>query len=97
MLGAENSSQIDEFHTRGRHENLDVFYISQIFFGLPRQSNRNNCDRLILFKQTFRDVESMSKKIGGYDQRYDEFEEMCREDSSKKYNYLCNNLTKNKC
>ena len=29
MLGAKNSSQIDEFFTRGRHENLDVYYISQ--------------------------------------------------------------------
>ena len=29
MLGAKNSSQIDEFLTRGRHEDLDVYYISQ--------------------------------------------------------------------
>ena len=28
MLGAKNSSQIDEFFTRGRHEDLDVYYIS---------------------------------------------------------------------
>ena len=34
MLGARNSSQIDEFFTRGRHENLDVSYISQRYFGL---------------------------------------------------------------
>ena len=33
MLGARNSSQIDEFLTRGRHENLDVYYISQSYFG----------------------------------------------------------------
>ena len=38
MLGARNSSQIDEFFTRGRHEGLDVYYISQSYFGLPRQS-----------------------------------------------------------
>ena len=36
MLGARNSSQIDEFFTRGRHKNLDVYYISQSYFGLPR-------------------------------------------------------------
>ena len=59
MLGAKNSSQIDEFFTRGRHEDLDVYYISQSYFALPRQSIRNNSDRLILFKQTFRDVQSM--------------------------------------
>ena len=41
MLGARNSSQIDEFFTRGRHEDLDVYYISQSYFALPRQSTRN--------------------------------------------------------
>ena len=45
MLEARNSSQIDEFFTRGRHEHLDVYYISQSYFGLPRQSIRNNSDR----------------------------------------------------
>ena len=59
MLAAKNSSQIDEFFTRGRHEDLDVYYISQSYFALPRQSIRNNSDRLILFKQTLRDVQSM--------------------------------------
>ena len=27
MLGAKNSSQVDEFFTRGRYEDLDVYYI----------------------------------------------------------------------
>ena len=29
MLGGKNSSQIEDFFTRGRHEDLDVCYISQ--------------------------------------------------------------------
>ena len=52
MLGAKMRSQIDEFFTRGRHEDLDVYYISQSYFALPRQSIRINSDRLKLFKQT---------------------------------------------
>ena len=77
MLGAKNSSQIDDFFTRGRHEDLDVYYISQSYFALPRQSIRNNSDRLILFKQTLRDVQSMYYDIGAYDMKYDEFKQMC--------------------
>ena len=77
MLGARNSSQIDEFFTRGRHEDLDVYYISQSYFALPRQSIRNNSDILILFKQTLRDVQSMYYDIGAYDMNYDEFKLMC--------------------
>ena len=96
MLGARNSSQIDEFFTRGRHQDLDVYYISQSYFGLPRQSIRNNSDRLILFKQTLGDVQSMYHDIGAFDMIYDEFKEMCRVAGSEKFNYLCNDLTKNK-
>ena len=96
MLGAKNSSQIDEFFTRGRHEDLDVYYISQSYFALPRQSIRNNSDILILFKQTLRDVQSMYYDIGAYDMKYDEFKEMCHEAWDEKYNYLCIDMTKKK-
>ena len=96
MLGAKNSSQIDEFFTRGRHEDLDVYYISQSYFDLPRQSIRNNSDRLILFKQTLRDVQSMYYDIGAYDMKYDELKEMCHKAWDERYNYLCINMTKNK-
>ena len=77
MLGAQNSSQIDEFFTRGRLEDLDVYYISHGDFALPRRSIRNNSDRLILFEQTLRDVQNMYNDIGAYDMKYDEFKEMC--------------------
>ena len=96
MLGARNSSQIGEFFTRGRHEDLDVYYISQSYFGLPRQSIRNNSDRLILFKQTLRDVQSMYCDIGAFDMIYDEFKEMCRVAWSEKFSYLCIDMTENK-
>ena len=96
MLGARNCSQIDEFFTRGRHEDIDVYYISQSYFALPRQSIRNNSDKLILFKQTLRDVQSMYYDIAAYDMKYYEFKEMCRVAWSEKFNYLCIDMTKNK-
>ena len=96
MLGTQSSSQIDEFFTRGRHEDLDVYYISQSYFALPRQSIRNNSDRLILFKQTLRDVQSIYYDIGAYDMNYNEFKEMCHKAWDEKFNYLCIDMTKNK-
>ena len=88
MLGAKKSSQIDEFFTRGRYEDLDVYYISQSYFASPRQSIGNNSERLILFKQTLRDVQSMCQDIGAFDMIYDEFKEMCRVAWGEKFNYL---------
>ena len=96
MLGARNCSHIDEFFTRGRHEDLDVYYISQSYFGLPRQNIRNNSDRLILFNQTLRDVQSMYHDIGAFDMIYDEFKEMCRVAWGEKFNYLCIDMARNK-
>ena len=96
MLGAKNSSQIDEFFTRGSHQDLDVYYISQSYFALPRRSIRNNSDRLILFKQTLRDVQSMYYDIGAYYMNYDEFKQMCHKSWDERYNYLCIDMTKNK-
>ena len=95
MLGARNCSRIDEFYTRAKNEDLDVYYISQSYFALPRQSIRNNSDRIILFTQTSRDVQSTYYDIGAYDKLYSEFREMCEEAWSEKFNYLCIDMTKN--
>ena len=76
MLGAQNSPQIDDFFTRGRHKSLDAYYISQSYFGLPRQSIRSNSDRLILFKQTLRDVQSTYHDIGARDILNSEIQKM---------------------
>ena len=73
MLGAQNSSQISDFYTRGRHEDLEVYYISQSYFSLLRQIIRNNSDIIILFTQTLGDVQSTYYDIGAYDMKYDEF------------------------
>ena len=63
---------------------------------MPRQSIRNNSDRLILFKQTLRDVQSMFYDIGAFDMIYDEFRELCRVVWSENFNYLRIDLSKNK-
>ena len=94
LLGARICSQIYECFTRRRHEDLDVYHISQSDFALPSQSIRNNTDRLILFKQTSRDVQSMCNDIGAYDMKYDEFIETCHKAWRERFNYLCIDMTK---
>ena len=88
MLGARNSSQTDYFSLRVRHESLDVYYISQSSFALPRQSFRDNSDRIILFEQTLNIVESLYKDIGGCDMKYDEFEQIFRKAGCEKSIYV---------
>ena len=70
--------------------------VKESYFALPRQIIRNNSDKLILFKQTLRDVQIMYHDIGVVDMIYDEFKAMCRVAWGEKYNYLCNDMAKNK-
>ena len=51
-------------------------------------------DRLILFRQTLRDVQSLSYEIEASDMLYSEFQEMCRKAWVEKFNYLCIDMTK---
>ena len=88
MLWAPNSSPKLDFFTRGRHEYLPVVHINLSYFGLPRQSIRNNSDRQILFKQTVGDVQSIYYGIGSYDMIYDEIKKLCHKAWSEKFNYL---------
>ena len=94
FIGARNSSQVVDFFTKGRQEKLDVYYISQSSFGLPRQSIRNNSDRFTLFKRTLRDIQSMYYDVEACDMLFLKFKEMSRKRWSEKFNYLCTDLIK---
>ena len=37
ILGSSNSRFIDQFFIRGRHNNLDIYYLSQSYFDLPKK------------------------------------------------------------
>ena len=87
---------IDPFFTRGRHNDLDVFYLSQSYFDLPKRTIRNNSNIIILFQQTLKDVEHIYRDIAGFDMFYDEFKELCREAWRERYNYLLINRLEDK-
>ena len=74
-----NQKLIDPFFTRGRHNDLDVYYLSQSYFDLPKRTIRNNSNIIILFQQTLKDVEHIYRDIAGFDMSNDEFKILCKE------------------
>ena len=88
ILGLSNSRFIDQFFIRGRHNNLDIYYLSQSYFDLPKRTIRNNSNKFILFNQTLKDIEHIYRDVAGYDMNYDEFKELCRKSWDEDYNYL---------
>ena len=89
ILGSSNSRFIDQFFIRGRHNNLDISYLSQSYFDLPKRTIRNISNKIILFNQTLKDIEHIYRDVAGYDMNYDEFKELCRKSWDEVYNYLC--------
>ena len=80
--------EIEPFFTRGRHKDIDVYYLSQSYFVLPLQTIRNNSNIIILFKQTKNGVQHIYDDIAGLDMNYDEWKELCKMAWEEKYNYL---------
>ena len=96
ILGSSNSGFIDQFFIRGRHNKLDIYYLSQSYFDLPKRTIRNNSNKIILFTQTLKDIEHIYRDVAGYDMNYDEFKDLCRKSWEEDYNYLYIDRSKKK-
>lgn len=76
-------SKAEDYYTRGRHNNVDVFYISQSYFRLPRQTIRENSNFLILFPQDEKNLRHI-------------YEDRCSNDSNDLsydlFKLFCNNV-----
>ena len=88
MLCSKQARDIDQFFTRSRHNNINVYYISQKWYDLPKNTIRNNCSVIMMFKQTFRDIVILYVDIGGLDMDKKEWREMCSKAWSMPHNYL---------
>ena len=58
-----NQKLIDPFFTRGGHNELDVYSLSQSYFDLPKRTIRNNSNKIILSQQTLKDVEHITETL----------------------------------
>ena len=65
ILGSSKSKFIDQFFIRGQHNNLDIYYLSQSYFDLPKTTIRNNSNKIILFNQTIKDIEHIYRDVAG--------------------------------
>ena len=89
-LGKQSTSR--SYFTRGRHSNCDVFYISQNYFSLPRNSVRENSNFIILFPQNAKSIDHIYRDHCT-DIPFNEFKELCNLIWSQKYNFLTIDLT----
>ena len=56
----ENQNTCELYYVRGRHSNVDCFYLAQNYFELPRQTIRENTNFICLFPQDLKNLNHIS-------------------------------------
>ena len=78
MLGPQN--KVEAYFTRGRHNNVDVVYITQSYFRLPRQTIRENANLFMFFSQDRKNlVHIFNDHCAGDGIPFDTFCEFCND------------------
>ena len=94
MLGSQNKAEA--FFTRGRHNNIDVIYIAQSYFRLPRQTVRENANFFIFFRQDNKNLSHIYQDHCSVDGvPFETFKDFCTSvwDESK-HNFVTIDLTR---
>ena len=76
------------FFTRGPNQNLDIYYISQSWYELPKNTIRNNCSSIMLFPQTKKAITMLYTDISELQFCFSEWRIFCRDAWQKRYIYL---------
>ena len=69
----EKQNKCESYCIRGRHSNVDCFYLSQNYFKLPRQTIRENANFICLFPQDLKNLNHIYNDHVGDDMTKEEF------------------------
>lgn len=86
IMTEQKQSKVEDFYTRGRHNNCSSIYISQNYYKLPRQTIRNNSNSVILFSLPKKDFQHIHEDLISNDMDFNEFKNYITD--IKQYSYL---------
>ena len=89
MLNSQNKAEA--YYTRGRHNSVDVFYITQSYFRLPRQTVRENANFYVFFPQDKKNLIHIFNDhcAGDEDLSFQTFSKFCNDVwSGDKHNFV---------
>ena len=69
----EKQNTCESYYIRGRHNNVDCFYLAQNYFKLPRQTIRENANFICLFPQDLKNLNHIIDDHVGSDMTKEEF------------------------
>ena len=74
----ERQNKCECYYVRGRHSNVDCFYLAQNYFKLPRQTIRENANLICLFPQDLKNINHIYSDHVGDDMKKEEFRRFCK-------------------
>lgn len=92
----EKQNKCEAYYTRGRHSNVDCFYLSQNYFRLPRQTIRENANFICLFPQDVKNINHIYNDHVSCDMPKDEFRNLCKKAWEKPHNFVVLDLSSKK-
>ena len=95
-LHLEKQNKTECYYVRGRHSNVNCFYLSQIYFKLPRQTIRENANFICLFLQDHKNINHIYNDHVGEVMSKEEFRKFCRKCWEKPHGFAVIDLTSKK-
>ena len=92
----ENQNMCEKYYIRGRHSNVDCFYLSQNYFKLPRQTIRENANFICLFPQDLKNINHIYNDHVSSDMSKEEFKNLCKTAWEKPHGFVVIDLTSKK-
>ena len=74
----EKQITCESYFVRGRHSNVNCFYLAQNYFKLPRQTIRENANFICLFHQDLKNLNHIFDDHVGSDITKEEFRQLCK-------------------
>ena len=88
MLGSKETEDIDAFFTPGHHQSLEIYYIFQSWYELPKNNNRNNCSKIMFLPQTIKDITIVYNDFSGLHVCFSEWRNFHQEAWQKIYKFF---------
>ena len=92
-LFLEKQNTYESYYVRGRHSNVDCFYLAQNYFRLPCQTIRENANFICLFPQDLKNLNHIFEDHMGSDMTKKEFGKLCKIAWKKQHGFVIIDLS----
>ena len=88
----KDQTVIKEYFCKGRHNNVNVFYLCQSLHKIAKHCIRENANMFILFKQDDKTLKYFHETHISGDMDFDEFKRFCQKAWDKKHGFVVINI-----